>query len=99
METFDWKKPETHPNRYHDAVVAIHAATAAMNQEQRLGAAKVLNVLADYFWQAHFEKQAVLNQKAVVKTIDEIRENLLEDYYHNGHEEDIPMAAQSDPQQ
>ena len=82
MDTFDLKNPETHPSRYHDCVNKLFTVTSKMTQEERLGAAKVLNTLADYFWQAHFEKKAVLNQKTLVKTLDEIRENVMEDYYH-----------------
>jgi hypothetical protein len=96
MNSFDLKNPETHPSRYHDCVNKLFSVTTAMTQEERLGAAKVLNALADYFWQAHFEKKAVLNQKSLVKTLDEIRENVMNEFHHN----DSPLwQERQQPQQ
>ena len=100
MDNFDLKNPETHPMRYHDCVNKLFSVTSKMSQEERLGAAKVLNTLADYLWTAHFEKNVVLNQKSLVKTLDEIRENVIEQFYHNEpHDVQTLETPQQQPQQ
>lgn len=100
MDNFDLKNPETHPMRYHDCVNKLYSVTSKMSQEERLGAAKVLNTLADYLWTAHFEKNVVLNQKSLVKTLDEIRENVIEQFYHNDNsQEQEQQKQQKQPQQ
>ena len=92
---FDLKNPETHPTRYHECVNNLYSVTSKMTHEERLGAAKVMNALADYFWHAHFEKKAVLNQKSLVKTLDEIRENLIEEFYHADQPHQQPKQIQA----
>jgi hypothetical protein len=80
--TFDWKNPDTHPIRYYDCAEQVYEATKDKTVEQLEAIADVLYVLKRYFWKAHFEQEAVLNQKALVKTLDEIFENVAEDWYH-----------------
>jgi hypothetical protein len=79
---YDLKDPSTHPIRYYDCAEKVHKVVTGLSTEELTGAAKVMNVLADYFTTLHFEKQANLNQKTLVKTLDEIRENMNEDLFH-----------------
>ncbi len=85
--TYDLKDPSTHPIRYYDCAEQVYNATTTMTTEELTGAAKVMNVLADYFTTLHFEKQAVFNQKTLVKTLDELRENINEDLFHKKEEQ------------
>ncbi len=79
---FDLQKPETHPIRYYEVIDEVFKNMDTMTLEEKVGAAKVLTPIANYFWSAHFDKQAVLNQKSFVKTLDEIRDNLNEEIIH-----------------
>lgn len=79
---FDMQKPDTHPIRYYEVIDQVFKNMNTMSLEQKVGAAKVLSPIADYFWHAHFDKQAVFNQKSLVKTLDEIRDNLNEEIHH-----------------
>ena len=53
-----------------------------MTSEELKGAAKVLGALAEELEHMHFDKKMNLNQKALVKTITEAYENVLEDSLH-----------------
>jgi hypothetical protein len=79
---YDWKNPEMHPIRYYEVMEKIFGFMDAMSTEELIGATKVVGCLSDYFWDAHFEKQGRFNQKALVKTFDEIKGNLEETIYH-----------------
>ena len=84
---YDWKNPETHPIRYYEVMEKIFSFMDTMSTEELIGATKVVGCLSDYFWDAHFEKQGRFNQKALVKTFDEIKGNLEETIYHRENPE------------
>lgn len=92
--TFDWKNPDTHPIRYYDCAEQVYDVTKDMSVEQLEAVADVLHVMKCYFWKAHFEQEALFNQKALVKTFDEIFENIAEDWYHK-KEGDACQALQN----
>jgi hypothetical protein len=98
---YDWKNPETHPIRYYEVMEKIFSFMDDMSTEELIGATKVVGCLSDYFWDAHFEKQGRFNQKALVKTFDEIKENLQETIYHRENpslkEEMVEDAANNSP--
>lgn len=79
---YDWQDPATHPIRYYDVMEKVFSFMDDMNTDELIGATKVMSCLSDYFWDAHFEKKGRFNQKALVKTLDEIKDNLQETVYY-----------------
>ncbi len=73
---------QEHPIRYYELMKHVFDEMDTMSSSEIRGATKVMSIIADYFWDLHFNSKQVLDQKAFVKTIDEIRDNLFDMYYH-----------------
>ena len=81
-KTYDLKNSDTHPIRYHDLLSKVFKNMETMSMSELIGAAKVIGPLSEYMLTFHFENRGVFNQKTLVKTIEEISENIHEDIYH-----------------
>jgi hypothetical protein len=75
------EQPE-HPIRYYELMEQVFEEMETMTGSEIRGATKVMSIIADYFWDLHFNSKQVLDQKAFVKTIDEIRDNLFDAMYY-----------------
>lgn len=71
-----------YPIRYYELMEQVFEEMDTMNSSEIRGATKVMSIIADYFWDLHFNSKQVLDQKAFVKTIDEIRDNLFDTMYY-----------------
>ena len=71
-----------HPIPYYELMEQVFEEMDTMNSSEIRGATKVMSIIADYFWDLHFNSKQVLDQKAFVKTIDEIRDNLFDMMYY-----------------
>lgn len=67
-----------HPIRLYELMKQVFDEMDTMTPCEIRGATKVMSILADYFWELHFNRKQMLDQKAFVKTIDEIRDNLFD---------------------
>lgn len=80
--------PYVYPTRYWDLIERIDSTLQTMSEEELNGAYKIMKKVSDFFWIQHFEKFASLNQRGVVKTLDDISENIsLEIQYKNKSKE------------
>ena len=93
---YDWKDPTTHPIRYYDVMEKVFSFMDDMSTEELIGATKVMSCVSDYFWDAHFEKKGRFNQKALVKTLDEIKENLQETIYYRENPQLMETRSESE---
>lgn len=75
------EQPE-YPIRYYELMQKVFEEMDTMTGAEVRGATKVMSIITDYFWDLHFSKKQELDQKAFVKTIDEIRDNLFDMMYH-----------------
>lgn len=75
------EQPE-HPIRYYELMKIVFDEMDTMSSSEIRGATRVMSIIADYFWDLHFNSKQVLDQKAFVKTIDEIRDNLFDAMYY-----------------
>ena len=71
-----------HPIRYYELMEQVFEEMDTMNSSEIRGATKVMSILADYLWDLHFNSIQIMDQKAFVKTIDEIRDNLFDSMYY-----------------
>ena len=78
MEEEQEQEPQQseHPIRYYGLMKQVFEEMDTMSVSEIRGATKVMSLIADYFWDLHFNTKQVMDQKAFVKTIDEIRDNL-----------------------
>ena len=76
------EKPTQHPIRYYELMKRVFEEMDTMSGAEIRGATKVMSIIADYFWDLHFNSKQVLDQKAFVKTIDEIRDDLFDAMYY-----------------
>ena len=72
------KDPTDHPLRYYRLLEEIEEKIKAYKLEEMIGAARIVKVISDFMWTAHFDHQIQLNQKSLVKTMDEISDILAE---------------------
>ena len=75
------KQLNEHPIRYYELMEQVFEEMDMMSSSEIRGATKIMSIIADYFWDLHFNSKQVLDQKAFVKTIDEIRDNLFDTMY------------------
>jgi hypothetical protein len=68
--------PYVYPTRYWECIERIDATMRTMTEEELVGAYKIMKKVSDYFWLQHFEKFATLNQRSIVKTLDDLSENM-----------------------
>ena len=52
---------------------------AMRTYEQKVGAYRMLSIISDKLWDMHFEEKLRLTSKDIVKTLDAIKENILQD--------------------
>lgn len=70
------------PLRYFECIDSVDTVMQTMTKEELTGAYKLMKKVSDFFWNQHFEKNAVLNPRAFVKTLDEISENICLELQH-----------------
>ena len=73
---------QEHPIRYYEVMNKVFEEMDTMDHDKLKGATQIISILADYFWDIHFNKRQVLDQKALVKTLDEIRDTLFDAIYN-----------------
>jgi hypothetical protein len=73
---------QEHPIRYYEVMNKVFAEMDTMDRDELKGATRIISILVDYFWDIHFNKRQVLDQKVFVKTLDEIRDNLFDAIYN-----------------
>lgn len=71
--------PDTFPIRYYAILERLEELQKELSHEELKGAAKVLGLLAQDLEHMHFDKKIEFDQRALVKTITEAYENVLED--------------------
>ena len=76
------KETSAHPIRYYDVMSMVFDEIDTMSVPELRGATKVMSILTDYFWDFHFNNKGTIDQKALVKTLDEIRDSLFDTMYH-----------------
>jgi hypothetical protein len=74
--------PYVYPTRYWDCIDRVDSTLQTMSEEELVGAYKIMKKVSDFFWIQHFEKYAMLNQRGVVKTLDDISENICLELQH-----------------
>jgi hypothetical protein len=75
-ETATTTDPYVYPTRYWELIERIDSTMQTMTEEELVGAYKIMKKVSDFFWIQHFEKFATLNQRSIVKTLDDIGENV-----------------------
>jgi hypothetical protein len=68
--------PYVYPTRYWEVIERIDSTLQTMTEEELVGAYKIMKKISDFFWIQHFEKYTMFNQRGVVKTLDDISENI-----------------------
>lgn len=69
------------PSRYWECLEKVDNTLHTMTQAELVGAYRIMKKVSEYFWTQHFDKMAVMNQRATVKTLDEITENICSELY------------------
>jgi len=57
---------------------------AMRTYEQKVGAYRMLSIISDKLWDMQFEEKLRLTSKDIVKTLDAIKENMLQDLLNLG---------------
>ena len=67
-------------SRYYGIMASATTEFHAMRTyEQKVGAYRMLSIISDNLWHMHFEEKLRLTSKDIIKTLESIRENLLQD--------------------
>ena len=69
-------------SRYYQLMGSATAEFHDMSYHEKGGAIRILMILANTLWRMHFEEKLRLDVRTIVKTLDDIRTNLLEDLIH-----------------
>lgn len=80
--------PYVYPTRYWECIERVDSTLQSMSEAELVGAYKVMKKVSDFFWIQHFEKYAVFNQRGVVKTLDDISENICLELQHRAKVEE-----------
>lgn len=64
---------------YGIMATAINEFHAMRAYEQKLGAYRMLSIISDNLWHMQFEEKLRLTSNCIVKTLDAIKENMLQD--------------------
>ena len=85
QDTQEIQESITHPIRYYDVMSMVFDEMNTMKLPEIRGATKIMSILADYFWDLHFNSKHEIDQKALVKTLDEIRDTLFDRMYNQSY--------------
>lgn len=78
---FEFPDCPANPSRYHECIEKVDETLKSMNKEELMGAYRIMKKVSEFFWTEYFDKCTVLSQRGVVKTLDEITENLSQELY------------------
>jgi hypothetical protein len=68
----------TGPTRYYDLLEEIDKVATGLKKSELQGAIDIMAIVSQFFYKLHFYDNKVLDQKAYVKTLEDIKEILLE---------------------
>jgi hypothetical protein len=85
---FEFPDYPANPSRYQECIEKVDETLKAMPKEELMGAYRIMKKVSEFFWELHFNKYAILSQRGVVKTLDEITENLCQELHQNTKKDD-----------
>ncbi len=66
------------PLRYYDLLEQVDKTAVKLKADELTGAIDIMTIVSAYFYKLHFYDNEVIDQKCIVKTLEDIKELLLE---------------------
>jgi hypothetical protein len=70
------------PVRYYDLLEEVDKVASKLKKSELQGAIDIMAIVSTYFYRLHFYENQTLDQKSYVKTLEDIKEILLESIIH-----------------
>ena len=69
-------------SRYIGLMAIAMTEFHSMPSEQRVGAHRMMSLISSQLWHMQFDEKLRLDMKTLIKTLDEIQTNILDDLIH-----------------
>jgi hypothetical protein len=85
---FEFPDSIANPPRYYECIEKVDETLQYMSKEELMGAYRIMKKVSEFFWTEYFGNSVVLSQRGIVKTLDEITENICQELHQPTKKDD-----------